>query len=168
MHAKNIRFVVVVDDEGRLSALTGQKGLMEYVAEQFHREVVAHRIDVIQSRPFASVQPTLSISDAVRKLVREKIACLLIEMEERLIGVFSDRDVLDKVALEYDRVKDDPVSDVMNRKPRSANARRTAFPNPRRPSDAAGLRQTGPPGDARRRRREIFCRVPMNCATQSS
>jgi len=117
MDAKNIRFVVVVDEQGKLAGLTGQKGLMEYVAEQFHREVVTYRIDVIQSCPFASVRPTTRISDAVRKLVRDKIACLLIEEEERLIGVFSDRDVLDKVSLEFDRVKDDPVSDVMNRNP---------------------------------------------------
>ena len=117
MDAKNIRFVVVVDERGRLSGLTGQKGLMEYVAEQFHREVVAHRIDVIQSCPFVSVLPTISIADAIRKLVRDKIACLLVEEEERLIGVFSDRDVLDKVALEYDRLKDEPVSHVMNRNP---------------------------------------------------
>jgi CBS domain-containing protein len=117
MDAKNIRFVVVVDELGKLTGLTGQKGLMEYVAEQFHREVVAHRIDAIQSHPFASVAPTIRIADAVRKLVDEKIACLLVEEEERLIGVFSDRDVLDKVALEFDRVKDHPVSEVMNRNP---------------------------------------------------
>jgi CBS domain-containing protein len=117
MDAKNIRFVVVVDEQGKLAGLTGQKGLMEYVAEQFHREVGAHRIDAIQSHPFASVVPTICIAEAVRKLVDEKIACLLVEEEGRLIGVFSDRDVLDKVALEFERVKDCPISDVMNRNP---------------------------------------------------
>jgi CBS domain-containing protein len=117
MDAKNIRFVVVVDEYGKLAGLTGQKGIMEYVAEQFHREVVAHRVSAIQSHPFTSVAPTLSIGDAVGRLVAEHIACLMVEEGGRLIGVFTDRDVLDKVALEYDRVKDHPVSEVMNRKP---------------------------------------------------
>lgn len=44
MQAKNVRFVCVVDDEGRVSALTGQKGLMEYVADHFPGEVMVQRI----------------------------------------------------------------------------------------------------------------------------
>jgi len=117
MDAKNIRFVVVVDEDGKLAGLTGQKGIMEYVAEQFHREVVAHRISAIQSHPFASVSPGITIDQAIAKLVEEQIACLLVEEGGRLVGVFSDRDVLDKVALEFDHFKNHPVSEVMNRNP---------------------------------------------------
>ena len=40
----NIRFLIVVDDQGRLAGLTGQKGLMEYVAEHFPRQVIVQRI----------------------------------------------------------------------------------------------------------------------------
>jgi CBS domain containing-hemolysin-like protein len=40
----NIRFLIVVDDKGQLAGLTGQKGLMEYVAEHFPRQVVVQRI----------------------------------------------------------------------------------------------------------------------------
>jgi CBS domain-containing protein len=34
-----------------------------------------------------------------------------------LVGVFSERDVLSKVVLEYDKVKDLPVSEVMTTEP---------------------------------------------------
>lgn len=44
METKNSRFVVVVDGEGKIAGLTGQKGLMEYVAEHFPREVMVQRI----------------------------------------------------------------------------------------------------------------------------
>jgi predicted transcriptional regulator len=40
----NIRFLIVVDEQGRLAGLTGQKGLMEYVAEHFPRQVIVQRI----------------------------------------------------------------------------------------------------------------------------
>jgi CBS domain-containing protein len=40
----NVRFLIVVDDQGRLAGLTGQKGLMEYVAEHFPRQVIVQRI----------------------------------------------------------------------------------------------------------------------------
>ena len=36
------------------------------------------------------------------------------QKDGRLVGVVSDRDILNHVALEYDQVKDRPVSDVMS------------------------------------------------------
>ena len=44
MQTRNVRFICVVDDDGRLVGLTGQKGLMEYVAEHFPREVMVQRV----------------------------------------------------------------------------------------------------------------------------
>ena len=44
MQAKNVRFICVVDDDGRLAGLTGQKGLMEYVADHFPEQVMVQRI----------------------------------------------------------------------------------------------------------------------------
>jgi predicted transcriptional regulator len=40
MKKKRLRFVVVCDDEGRPVALTGQKGVLEYIAEHFPRHVL--------------------------------------------------------------------------------------------------------------------------------
>lgn len=44
MQLEKTRFVGVVDGEGRLVGLTGQKGLMEYVAEHFPQQVMVQRI----------------------------------------------------------------------------------------------------------------------------
>lgn len=44
MEEKNIRFVVVVNEDGQIVGLTGQKGLMEYVAEHFPGEVMVQRV----------------------------------------------------------------------------------------------------------------------------
>ncbi len=44
MHTKNVRFIGVVDDDGRIMGLTGQKGLMEYVAEHFPQQVMVQRV----------------------------------------------------------------------------------------------------------------------------
>jgi len=44
MHLKNIRLLCVVDEQGRLAGLTGQKGLMEYVADHFPGIVMVQRI----------------------------------------------------------------------------------------------------------------------------
>ena len=44
LELKNVRFLPVVDEEGRLVGLTGQKGLMEYVADHFPQQVTVQRI----------------------------------------------------------------------------------------------------------------------------
>ena len=43
MQANNTRFICVVDSERKVAGLTGQKGLMEYIAEYFPRQVVVQR-----------------------------------------------------------------------------------------------------------------------------
>lgn len=44
MLSRNVRFVCVLDEQDRLTAMTGQRGLMEYVAEHFPAQVMAQRI----------------------------------------------------------------------------------------------------------------------------
>ena len=44
LEIKNVRFLSVVDDEGRIAGLTGQKGLMEYIADHFPGQVMVQRI----------------------------------------------------------------------------------------------------------------------------
>ena len=44
LQSKDVRFVCVVDENGRVIGLTGQKGMMEYIAEHFPREVMVQRV----------------------------------------------------------------------------------------------------------------------------
>ena len=44
MQMKNTRFMCVVDEQDRVVGLTGQRGLMEYVAEHFPAQVTVQRI----------------------------------------------------------------------------------------------------------------------------
>lgn len=44
MQLKNLRFLCVVDEAGRVAGLTGQKGLIEFVADHFPGQVMVQRI----------------------------------------------------------------------------------------------------------------------------
>lgn len=74
-------------------------------------------VAAIQSQPVASISPTATVAEAVAKLAGLKVACLLVSEGGKLVGVFSDRDALNRVALEYDQVRDQPVSSVMTDNP---------------------------------------------------
>jgi len=67
----------------------------------------------IEAQPYLTASPGTPVQEAVAKLVGQDVACLMVTEGDALQGIFSDRDVLDKVALEYDAVKDLPLSDVM-------------------------------------------------------
>ena len=71
----------------------------------------------IQTRPYAAVSPNTTVEEALKRLQGDDIACLMIEEEGKLVGIFGDRDALDKVALEFDSVKDCPVRDLMTTDP---------------------------------------------------
>ena len=86
-------------------------------SDPLEKALAEESVAAIQYRPAAFATPNTPIHKAVEQLANLHVACLLIEEEKRLIGVFSDRDVLDKVALEFDQIKDKPVSAVMTKDP---------------------------------------------------
>ncbi len=78
-----------------------------------HDESVAE----IKATPFECISPETTIQRAVELLASLNVACLLVSENEQLVGVFSDRDVLDRVALEYEAIKSHPVREVMTSNP---------------------------------------------------
>lgn len=86
-------------------------------ANSLEKALAEESVLAIQYRPVAVADVDTSIRDAVAQLASLQVACLLIEDEGRLVGVFSDRDVLDKIGLEFDDIKDKTVREVMTRDP---------------------------------------------------
>lgn len=74
-------------------------------------------VTALQSTPFVSVPPDTPVHEAIRRLADLHVACLLVAEDKKLVGVFSHRDALNKVALEYEDVKDRPVREVMTTNP---------------------------------------------------
>jgi signal-transduction protein with cAMP-binding, CBS, and nucleotidyltransferase domain len=81
--------------------------------EALDRETVA----ALQLQPCGIVSPEVTIREALAKLVDMHHACLLVEEGGHLVGVFTDRDVLDRVALELDEVSAQPLRTVMTPNP---------------------------------------------------
>ncbi|QEG33781.1 CBS domain-containing protein [Bythopirellula goksoeyrii] len=86
-------------------------------SDPLEKALAEESVSEIQYRPVAVVTPDTPIHKAVEKMANLQIASLLVEEDGCLVGVFSDRDVLDKVALEYAQVKNNPVRDVMTKDP---------------------------------------------------
>ena len=79
--------------------------------------LVEEELDTIRHEPFTTITPETPVHEAIEKLGDKHIACLLVAEKNKLVGVFSERDVLSSVALEFDKVKDLPVREVMTSDP---------------------------------------------------
>ncbi len=86
-------------------------------ADPLEEALAEESVTAIQHEPYESIPPDTTVKAAVKKLAGLHIACLLVEQQGNLSGVFSDRDVLDKVALQYEELQDRPVSEVMTKNP---------------------------------------------------
>ena len=71
----------------------------------------------LDPKPAISVAPDTSVADVIEVLVDKNIGCVLIEDEDGVQGIFSERDVLLKISQAVDEVGDRPVSDFMTRHP---------------------------------------------------
>ncbi len=80
-------------------------------------EAIAERpVTEIEHQPHASIHPNATVREAVDRLAHEHVACLLVEEDGKLVGVFTDREVLNKVALDPGQLER-PVREVMTVNP---------------------------------------------------
>ncbi len=74
-------------------------------------------------RSLASLRPPVSVpldataADAIEKMMEQRSGCVLVVDDERLVGVFTERDVLCKIAAEDRSPKSVPVREVMTADP---------------------------------------------------
>lgn len=86
-------------------------------SDALEKALAEETVSTIQFRPMATATPDTPVREALEELVKLNVSCLLIEERGELVGVFSDRDVLDRVALEFEQLKDRPVREVMTENP---------------------------------------------------
>ena len=75
------------------------------------------KVSAISILPCETVSPTTSVRDAIDKLNSLSISSLIIVDESRVVGIFTERDVLERVAQQFSQVADSPVSEVMTADP---------------------------------------------------
>ena len=85
-------------------------------SDPLERAIAEESVTKIEHQPHMSVAADMTVGDAVQKLATEHVACLMVEEDGKLVGVFTDRDVLNQIALEPDQLKR-PVRDVMTASP---------------------------------------------------
>jgi CBS domain-containing protein len=74
-------------------------------------------VSAIHSRPYTSISVNSTVEQALDLLADRGVGCALVEDDGKFVGVFSDRDVLNKIALEIETMKRRPLREVMTADP---------------------------------------------------
>lgn len=68
-------------------------------------------------REAVCVAPTTTVGEAIEKMNRRRVGCVLVVKNDRLVGVFSERDVLTKLIGRSQSIEKTTVGDVMTPEP---------------------------------------------------
>ena len=85
--------------------------------DDLERSLIEGIVGDMKIQPFTAVAPQTSVQRTLEEMAQLTIACVLVVEDDRLLGIFSERDVLMKVADRYEQLKDRPISELMTPKP---------------------------------------------------
>jgi CBS domain-containing protein len=71
----------------------------------------------IETKPFITVPASVSVHYALETMREKDVGCLLVTVDDQLVGMFTERDVLDRVAENYQETRNLPLNVVMTRNP---------------------------------------------------
>lgn len=107
-------------DDGEFQDPLKDYGGPDY-ADELERTLVEADIELMKTQPVTTLSPETTIEQAMRTMADQDIGCtVIVNAEGRLEGVFSERDVLTRVADRFEQVRKLPVSKVMTRSPMAA------------------------------------------------
>lgn len=86
-------------------------------ADDFERFLNESGLGEMEIRPYLEVGPDETVGAVIRKMADHDLFCALVTEQEKVVGVFSERDVLNRVDGEYEQVKDRPIRELMTPDP---------------------------------------------------
>ena len=89
--------------------------------DQMERSLGEDTLEELDTTPFLTVDAQTSVEEVFRVMADRDISCVMVTEDDRLAGIFSERDVLIKVAERYDQIKQDPIRSVMTLNPVSVH-----------------------------------------------
>ena len=79
--------------------------------------IMEARLDRLHPRPAVIVPPETTVAETITTLREQHIGCVLVGEPDDLLGIFSERDVLLRVAHRYDEIAEQAVSEFMTTGP---------------------------------------------------
>lgn len=86
-------------------------------ANYVERALLKDRISDLNPKVPIVVSPTMSVDEVIKLMVHRNIGCVFVVHNDRFQGVFTERDVLTRIAPRIDEVRNRPISEFATANP---------------------------------------------------
>jgi CBS domain-containing protein len=80
---------------------------------------------VMEKKKLVTVPPEATVSEAVRLMARKKVSAVMVVVDDRLLGIFTERDAVLRVMAPGRDAATTPMADVMTKAPKTVTPDRT-------------------------------------------
>jgi CBS domain-containing protein len=86
---------------------------------EIERGLIKDRMTDLEPKTPTTVAPETPVGEILKLMVDQSIGCVLVVEEEKIVGIFTERDALYKLNTSFHRFKDQPVSEFMTKEPQT-------------------------------------------------
>ena len=117
MYKGRYRHLLVYDDDRRMVGLVSMRRILNLAVDLGADLRDSRTVGDVVSGSVPTVEAATPVTRVIDKLVRENAGCVMVTLEGRIGGIFTERDVLKRVALEDRDMGQVPVAEVMTLDP---------------------------------------------------
>ena len=117
MYQGRYRHLLVYGDDRRMVGLVSMRRVLNLVVELGANLRDTRTVGEVVSGAVPTVDASMPVTEVIDKMVREQTSCVMVTAEGKTAGIFTERDVLTRIALEDRDMGQVPVSEVMTAEP---------------------------------------------------
>jgi CBS domain-containing protein len=116
MYRGRFRHLLVHDEQGRIVAMVSMRRILRLAVELGKGQEEGRSVGDIMSRNVTALPAAASVREAVRTMLRKRTACVIALSGEKPAGIFTERDLLTRVAFKRLDIEKTPLESVMTRR----------------------------------------------------
>ena len=117
MYQGRYRHLLVYGDNRRMAGLVSMRRILNLVVELGANLRDSRTVGEVVAGAVPTVDGATPVTEVIDKMVREQIGCVMVAADGKTAGIFTERDVLTRIALEDRDMGQVPVSEVMTPDP---------------------------------------------------
>lgn len=113
MYKSKSRHLLVRDEKGKIAGMVSMRRILKLAVELGQGLSESQTVGSIMSREVATVDADQSIDEAMDLMVKKDTGCIVVLGHGKLKGIFTERDVLERVATQKIDTRKTPIQKVM-------------------------------------------------------
>ena len=92
-------------------------GVLEEKQSEIERDILSRPLGDLAARNYIEVHTDASVRETAGRLIKNRCPCAIVVERDRIVGIFTERDILMRLANQFDALADAPVRDYMTADP---------------------------------------------------